>query len=529
MNKSSLVLPWFSIIFVLLLLGACAESVDPEIASEGTGSSTDSSALSSDAPLNTEPETLSSSEKHTSGVTMSSSIQSTTTESSSTESSATQRSSTLSSSLMLESSVVAEVSSALGVSSSDNEENSSSSAVASDTTVVPNENPDFLNWGLPGPTIPHGFGVNIHFRKNSKQLTQIAAAGIKLIRMDIFWHIVEKEKGTYNWEAYDSLVAGCEQRGIQLLFILAYSNENYEEYGNSVWTHAGRVGWTDFAVAAVTRYKEKNIIWELWNEPNIYNFWAPNPDVNAYMKLMDRAVPAIKAAHPDIVLLGSATSHIDMNWHEDTFKQGFLNYIDAVSVHPYRAQDPETAQSEYDGLRSLIRQYNGGNDKPVVSSEWGYSNINWDNNPLSDHEQARRLVRIMLTNISKGVNLSIWYDWRNDGEDGGNREHNFGLVERDYTPKLAYYAYQTLNTVLNGYKFMKRIDSGTPGVYYLKFGKGDDRIYAFWKEGASETRDIYNSLGSVEIVDMFGERQTATWSGDSFKWKFSNSPRYMIV
>ncbi|MGL1934503.1 MAG: cellulase family glycosylhydrolase [Fibrobacterales bacterium] len=402
--------------------------------------------------------------------------------------------------------------------------------------TIPSEKTEFVNWGLPGLTVPHGFGVNIHFNgseehfpRYQEDLDLIAEAGIKVIRQDLFWHWIENEKGVLFWDHFDELVDACEQRGLQLLFILTYSNQLYEEHINSIYTQEGRDAWTHYATTAVERYKGKNIVWELWNEPNLYIFWLPEPDVDAYMALLDQAVPAIRAVDPDAILMASATSHIDLGWIEETFKRGLLNHIDAVSVHPYRHEDPETVIGDYYNLFNLINGYTGGQGKPVVSSEWGYSNINWDNAPLDDWEQARRLVRELLTNISMGIHISIWYDWMNDGTDPANREHNFGLVENDRVPKLAYYAYKALNETLNGYTFLRSIDAGTPGVYFLEFGKDDDRIYVFWKQGAHEVREIQSSIGNVEIVSMMGDTQTITWTGTAFSHLFTNAPQYMIV
>ena len=60
---------------------------------------------------------------------------------------------------------------------------------------------------LPGPTLPHGFGVNIHFRGQPSDLDMIAEAGFKLIRMDLTWALIEHDKGIYEFEklGYDSL------------------------------------------------------------------------------------------------------------------------------------------------------------------------------------------------------------------------------------------------------------------------------------------------------------------------------------
>ena len=60
----------------------------------------------------------------------------------------------------------------------------------------------------------------------------------------------------------------------------------------------------------------------------------------------------------------------------------------------------------------------------------------------------------LSTNIASGVPISIWYDWRDDGDNPKNPEHRFGLVHREYhegrdpvyDPKPAYQAMKALVT-----------------------------------------------------------------------------------
>ena len=61
---------------------------------------------------------------------------------------------------------------------------------------------------LPPLELPAGAGVNIHFvRGHEKDLDMIAAAGFKFIRMDFGWEGIERQKGAYDWSAYDELTA----------------------------------------------------------------------------------------------------------------------------------------------------------------------------------------------------------------------------------------------------------------------------------------------------------------------------------
>src|SRR5437868_12353189 len=94
--------------------------------------------------------------------------------------------------------------------------------------------------GLPGPTVPLGLGVNIHFvEPPARDVAMIAAAGFGFVRMDFFWAGIERQKGRYDFSGYDHLVSALTGHGIRPLFILDYGNPLYDE-GLSPHTDAGR-------------------------------------------------------------------------------------------------------------------------------------------------------------------------------------------------------------------------------------------------------------------------------------------------
>src|ERR1039458_8152580 len=83
---------------------------------------------------------------------------------------------------------------------------------------------------LPDRVLPAGVGVNIHFaRGHERDLDLIAAAGFKFTRMDFSWGGIEREKGIYDWSAYDELTANLDRRGLRAYYIFDYSNPLYEE------------------------------------------------------------------------------------------------------------------------------------------------------------------------------------------------------------------------------------------------------------------------------------------------------------
>jgi polysaccharide biosynthesis protein PslG len=353
---------------------------------------------------------------------------------------------------------------------------------------------------------PEGFGVNIDFTDPRPGETKmISEGGFRWVRMDLKWDATEKETGRYDFTDYDRLMAALQAHKLRALFILDYGNPLYDN-GAPPRTEVARLAFTRWAVAAAKHFAGRGAIWEIYNEPNHSMFWPPRPKPQEYIALALAVGRAFREAVPDEKLIGPATSEIDFDFLESCFKGGLLEYWSAVSIHPYRRNDPETAAQDYCRLREMIRTYAprvvqsskskvqspGGPDPglavkdiPIISSEWGYSSI-WPG--MNDEKQGQLLSRAWLTNSANGILLSIWYDWRDDGTDAKEAEHHFGMVshsyhqgrESVYDPKPAYLAARTLSAFFDGYRFEKRLDIGDAGDYVLVFRKGSEMRFAVW-------------------------------------------------
>ncbi len=342
-------------------------------------------------------------------------------------------------------------------------------------------------------------GVNIHFTTgHEKDLDMIAAAGFKIIRMDFAWQSTEKEKGVYDWSAYDELTANLNKRGIRALYILDYSNSLYEEQTESKDPISGQItksvaapndeesvaAFAKWAAASALHFRGNNIIWEIWNEPNI-NFWRPAPDVEQYNKLAAATCKAIRKAVPEAIIIGPATSQLPVSFIEAFLASGIAEYIDAVSVHPYRRYNlsPETVAEDYNRIRELITKYTpaGRSEIPIVSGEWGYSS---SSKGVSVETQAAYIVRMQLANLVYRIPFSIWYDWKNDGPDPDEHEHNFGTVTNDLAPKPAYTAIKNMNDQLRDFTLVRRVDVRRSNDFVLLFrdDKGNKKIAAWTTE-----------------------------------------------
>jgi hypothetical protein len=309
-------------------------------------------------------------------------------------------------------------------------------------------------------------------------------------------------------------------------------------------TEEERDGFAAFARTAAGKYAGNHILWEIWNEPNTVRFWGSEANAADYVELVKVAAPGIKEADPTGLVLGPCVSWLDLDWIEDCFQNGLLEWIDALSVHLYRHnyESPETAfadnptqSNSLATVRELIRQYapTGKENIPIVSSEWGYSLIDWWGNatPIDEQTQARFLARMYLTNLSQGIPVSIWYDWKNNGTDPNEREHNFGMVEADRTLKPAYVACQTLTSVLKGYSIVGRMDTGDKEDFVFVLDKGPERALALWTMGEEHTITLPMEppAGEVAVTGMLGVISNLSWTDNSLAIVLSQSPQYVLL
>ena len=274
------------------------------------------------------------------------------------------------------------------------------------------------------------FGVTTEFYGDAhKQAEMMAAAGVRWVRLDLAWSAAEPEVGRYDFRTWDLFVDSFEPYGIRVLFILDYGNKLYED-GLPPSTESGRAAFAAFAGAAARHFRGR-AAWEIWNEPNLPQFWAGTPDPAAYVALARAAAAEIRREDRRAWILGPALggNTFDYAYLNATFDLGLLDIVDAVSVHPYGAAYPEAAAAFYDEVRRRIALHAPDRDIPVVVSEWGYAVEG-----LGMEGQAEYLLRALDTNRRSDIPLTIWYNW----QEPATPWHSFGLLDVRGRPKPAY-------------------------------------------------------------------------------------------
>ncbi len=384
---------------------------------------------------------------------------------------------------------------------------------------------------IPSPTPPRGgfFGAQTHFGQNrsgaDELLDLIKAAGIGWIRDEVYWSVVEKRKGVFDFPPqYDHYLKAAQARGIQVLLILDFGNVLYSgaEKGAPA-TEAERQAFARYCAEVVKRYGPLGVRhFEIWNEPNASMFWKPQPNPGDYARLLESAYKACKDADPGSTVLGCSTSGTDLDFIGGVLAAGGGRFMDAVSFHPYCQPSPpeERLLDDISRLKALAPE------KPLWITEIGYP-THAGAAGVHEETQANYLVRtFLLARTSPALQRVFWYDFQNDGQDGVEAEFNFGLVRMDKTPKPSYRAIKTMTSLVGDLSPAEFRSTGD--TYLLTFEGGKNRLTAIWRSGGTDSIKIPSSNGRYRIIERDGESRTVEAKEPFLEISASEKPRYLL-
>ncbi len=278
--------------------------------------------------------------------------------------------------------------------------------------------------------------------------------GITQLRLDFDWSVIEPVEGTFDWIATDRIVNAARSRGIVVHGLITYT---------PAWARPaatdGKHPPTEpadmaaFSRSVVRRYRPSGIrSWEIWNEPNIPNFWSAEggPDADRYAELLAVTAQAIRAEDPGAVVISGGLSPAGdepgVSIAPGTFLQQMFvtlpaGRIDGVGIHPYSFPAmPTGGQSwnTFSGLADLRRIAAAGEGRtlPLWITEFG-APTGSSNRAVTPAQQAEMMDDALacLTGLD-WVGPVFLYNLRDrSGGDPADVEDNFGLFSANRSPK----------------------------------------------------------------------------------------------
>lgn len=312
-----------------------------------------------------------------------------------------------------------------------------------------------------------GFAVDGGFAdltpaETDAEFGQMRAAGATWVRLDAVWSAIEPEPDAYDWSSSDRVVTAARSHGLRVLLLLTYAPAwarppGTSDHGGPV-TPAADAAFGRFARAAAARYGPAGVTaYEVWNEPNVPQFWEPRADAAAYSRLLVAAAAGIRAVQPGATVVsgglapasdsGGAISPLAFT--ADLYADGAGGSFDALGVHPYAYPylplAPGTLPFNAFQRSALLREVmveHGQPDKRVWFTEFG-APTGTARNSVSLKAQASAISQAFGQ-----VDRWPWagplfvYELRDGGSDPADLEDNFGLRTVTDAAKPAYDAYR---------------------------------------------------------------------------------------
>ena len=101
-----------------------------------------------------------------------------------------------------------------------------------------------------------------------------------MVRLDIPWIDVERQ-GEYDFGRFDGLIAALRGGNKSVDLVLAYGHPDHSDgqapsgFPLPPHTPDQRAAYGKYVQAVAKRYHGSDIVYEIWNEPNLDLFWPP--------------------------------------------------------------------------------------------------------------------------------------------------------------------------------------------------------------------------------------------------------------
>lgn len=382
--------------------------------------------------------------------------------------------------------------------------------------------------------VAHEVILGEHLLASAKQ------AGLSFVRTDIYWELVESEIGQYDFSKYDSFFARLKKEGLGALIILDYGHPKYD-----VLTSAGRAGFIRYAKAVVNRYRGKGIKFEIWNEPNwsaTNKQWIDNAAV--FSAFCREVSAAIHEVDPNVLVTSGATSWFDMDYLAKMFtKPGDAGDLNAIAVHPYRGQSPETLVFSVTNLQRMLER-NLGKIYPLWLTEWGYSSTQWEQGgfDLKDgfasdfrQRQANYTLRQMLAQWWLDIPTIVHYSLKDRGNSRIDNEQNYGLLDNAEKDKPSMLVMKQFTNHAKNYLLKGALEDLPFGLHAVVFESTDNlknKALILWQsEVGANTVVRVPAAKFAKVQNMGGERVAVKLDQGDYLLEVSEleGPIYLIL
>lgn len=292
------------------------------------------------------------------------------------------------------------------------------------------------------------------------------ALGVSWVRFDFDWSVLQPTSAEeFRWEAHDRVVRALGKAGLQVLGVIDYT----PPWANGAKTSkfhppADPKTFARFAASLARRYGPMGVhTWEIWNEPNLGQFWLPAPNVARYVELLRITAEQLREADPSVFIVSGGlaqpgngpTSIRSIDFLREMYRLGAASAFDAVGNHPYSAPTlPEDRR--YSNWRLMFEGHpnfrtvmvaHGDAHKSIWITEFGAPTHGVDRygTVVSEEHQARLVEQAYRqVTVQPWAGPLFWYNFQDFCAYGSRPDSEcfYGLVRVDGTEKPAAAAFR---------------------------------------------------------------------------------------
>lgn len=390
-------------------------------------------------------------------------------------------------------------------------------------------------------------GINVHFEgldeyPGSVEATVTLAkkAGFASLRDASNWGSSEVNAGQFKLKpTTKEAIDFCKKVGIEYMPVLLMYNTAYITKSSDIMTEKFQTAFYRYVVWLTQQFKGVTSAIEQQNE---INHIFPNITGEEYAKLMEIMYKAVKSVDPEIKVVGVDTGLLDLALVRRFFEGGSLDYMDAVSWHPYdwaRSFEQGNQMTGAPSVQALMEEFGGGNKEKWVTETGWHRGLG---NRITEEDVGYYLPRaLMMNDALKVYEMVHFYEFLNGGIQPSYGECFYGIVKSvwDDVPFAAlpsYVACANANKLLGGAEFDTTIN-GAPGrtdeiyVYRWKRNNADGKgkhLLALWTCNDREKYGLKLNKDEVTYIDHYGNEGTMKAVDGVFNFALNDRPVYLI-
>lgn len=311
-----------------------------------------------------------------------------------------------------------------------------------------------------GAAVPKDFfGVMVNGPLDStavdldRQAADMRAAGVRTWRVEMAWDLIEPTPGSFDWTGTDRKVLAAARQGIDVLglalrapawanggdadpFVPPSKPSDYAAYATALIARYGPSGslWVEHPEVA----KRPVRAWEIWNEPNLKDYFRTQPFAKPYAALLRAAYKAVHGADAGAtVLMASMANYSWRDLAKLLDSGGARLRFDAAGAHPFSGR-PSNALKIVRLNREVLDK-RGYSKVPLWLTELTWSSAkgkktpltqNWETTEGGQAERLRSVYKLLLAQ-RKALRLArvYWYTWATVDNGSPNSFDYSGLLQ----------------------------------------------------------------------------------------------------